>query len=299
MLLFIKSLPKMFGSAIKDMHRHVSMTFSSIFSIGIALLMAAFMFVIYMNIGQFTTKIEDQFLIQVSLSPTIDETQIESIESEIESLKGVKNVTFSSKEEELDALIKDNGEMFEQYKGDKNPLYDTLHVELKDNSKMDAITKKIKKLDGVVKATYGGSAVSMMIRLFDNLRVWGSVFVGVMILIAVFLIRNTIKMTIMVRKDEIWIMRTVGAYNWYITLPFVLEGVFIGFWGALGPALICLFGYSALYQFTNGMFFSSMLTMVKPFPFVVITALGLELIGILVGMFGSYLAVRKYLRWTR
>ena len=138
-----------------------------------------------------------------------------------------------------------------------------------------------------------------MIQLFKNIRVWGSVFVGLMVLIAVFLIRNTIKMTILVRKDEIAIMRTVGAYNWYISLPFVLEGIFIGFWGALGPALICIFGYTGLYHVMNGMFFSDMMSMLKPYPFVLCTSGGILLIGMVVGMLGSYLAVRKYLRWTR
>ena len=108
-----------------------------------------------------------------------------------------------------------------------------------------------------------------------------------MVLIAVFLIRNTIKMTILVRKDEIAIMRTVGAYNWYISFPFVLEGIFIGFWGALGPVLICIFGYTGLYH------------VLKPYPFVLWTSGGILLIGMVVGMLGSYLAVRKYLRWTR
>ena len=205
-----------------------------------------------------------------------------------------------SKEEELDALIKENGAMFKQYKGeDKNPLYDVLNVELKDNTKISKVTKKISKMDGVVQATYGGSAINTMIQLFKNIRVWGSVFVGLMVLIAVFLIRNTIKMTILVRKDEIAIMRTVGAYNWYISLPFVLEGIFIGFWGALGPVLICIFGYTGLYHVMNGMFFSDMMSMLKPYPFVLCTSGGILLIGMVVGMLGSYLAVRKYLRWTR
>lgn len=109
-------------------------------------------------------------------------------------------------------------------------------------------------MDGVVNATYGGSAINTMISLFKNIRVWGSVFVGLMVFIAIFLIRNTIKMTILVRKDEIAIMRTVGAYNWYISFPFVLEGIFIGFWGALGPVLICIFGYTGLYHVMDGMF---------------------------------------------
>ena len=300
MLLFFKSLPRLVRSANKDMHRHFSMTFSSIVSIGIALLMALFIFVIYMNVGGFTDQIESEFMIQVSLNPMLEEDEIDELSNSISSLASVKKVTYSSKEDELNALIKENGAMFKQYKGeDKNPLYNVLNVELKDNSKISAVTKKISKMDGVVEATYGGSAISTMVQLFKNIRIWGSVFVGLMVFIAVFLIRNTIKMTILVRKDEIAIMRTVGAYNWYISFPFVLEGIFIGFWGALGPILICVFGYTGLYHVMNGMFFSDMMSMLNPYPFILHTALGILFMGMIVGMFGSYLAVRKYLRWTR
>ena len=300
MLLFFKSLPRLVRSANKDMHRHFSMTFSSIVSIGIALLMALFIFVIYMNVGGFTDQIESEFMIQVSLNPMLEEDEIDELSNSISSLASVKKVTYSSKEDELNALIKENGAMFKQYKGeDKNPLYNVLNVELKDNSKISAVTKKISKMDGVVEATYGGSAISTMVQLFKNIRIWGSVFVGLMVFIAVFLIRNTIKMTILVRKDEIAIMRTVGAYNWYISFPFVLEGIFIGFWGALGPILICVFGYTGLYHVMNGMFFSDMMSMLNPYPFILYTALGILFMGMIVGMFGSYLAVRKYLRWTR
>ena len=156
MLLFFKSLPRLIRSANKDMHRHFSMTFSSIVSIGIALLMALFIFVIYMNVGGFTDQIESEFMIQVSLNPTLDEEEISDLSDTISSMSPVKKVTYSSKEKELDALIKENGAMFKQYKGeDKNPLYNVLNVELKDNSKISRVTKKISKMDGVVEATYG------------------------------------------------------------------------------------------------------------------------------------------------
>lgn len=300
MMLFIRSLPRLIHSANKDMHRHFPMTFSSILSIGIALIMTLFMFVVYMNVQDFTDQIESEFMIQVSLNPTLTQENIDSLKNDIDSIKDVKKVTYSSKEEELDALIQENGAMFKQYKGeDKNPLYNVLHVKLKDQTKIESVTKKISKMQGVVKATYGGNAINVMVHLFRNIRVWGSVFVLVMVFIAVFLIRNTIKMTILVRKDEIAIMRTVGAYNWYITLPFVLEGVFIGFWGAFVPIVLCVFGYTSLYHAMNGMFFSQMMHMVQPYPFVLWTALVILLLGIVVGMLGSWLAVRKYLRWTR
>lgn len=130
-------------NANKDMHRHFSMTFSSIVSIGIALLMALFIFVIYVNVGGFTNQIENEFMIQVSLNPTLEDEEISELADSIASTSSVKKVTYSSKDDELDALIKENGPMFKQYKGeDKNPLYDVLNVELKDNTKISKVTKK-------------------------------------------------------------------------------------------------------------------------------------------------------------
>ena len=94
-------------------------------------------------------------------------------------------------------------------------------------------------------------------------------------------------------------MRQVGAANWYITFPFMLQGMLSGFIGALGPCLLCVLGYSALYRSFGGMFMSDMFILIKPFPFTLIISAILLAIGVLVGMFGSYLASRKYLRWTR
>ena len=106
MLLFFKSLPRLVHSANKDMHRHFLMTFSSIVSIGIALLMALFIFVIYMNVGGFTSQIESEFMIQVSLNPTLEDEEISELSDSISSLASVKKVTYSSKEEELEELYK-------------------------------------------------------------------------------------------------------------------------------------------------------------------------------------------------
>ena len=90
MLLFFKSLPRLVRSANKDMHRHFSMTFSSIVSIGIALLMALFIFVIYMNVGRFTSQIESEFMIQVSLNPTLEDEEISELSDSISTLVSEK-----------------------------------------------------------------------------------------------------------------------------------------------------------------------------------------------------------------
>ena len=299
MKLFFKCLPRMIKMANRDLGRHFSLTFSSILSIGVALLIAMLMSVMALNVNQFTTNIESEFIVQISINPSLSQEEVDALENKIESMKNVQTITYSSKEAELNKLIQENGSVFSQYEGENNPLYDVFIVELKDNQGIDAFTKKMKKDQGVIDATYGGSAITTMAQMFSSMRYWGIAFILAMIVLAIFLIRNTIKMAIHVRKDEISIMRQVGAYSWYITFPFMFEGMVTGFLGALGPVILCLGGYAYLYHSMDGFFMSNMFVLLKPYPFTWIVSAILIAIGVLVGAFGSYLAVRKNLRWVR
>ena len=111
------------------------------------------------------------------------------------------------------------------------------------------------------------------------------------------MIANTIKLAIYARKREIEIMRLVGASNISIKIPFVIEGLFLGFIGSIIPIIITIYGYTSLYNFFDGKFFNSALAkLIAPSPFVYLSSLLLMIIGILVGMFGSWQAVRKYLK---
>lgn len=300
MLLFLKCLPRLIHRANVDIRRHFTLAFTSILSIGIALFIAMMMVVCAVNVNEFTQNIESEIIVQVSLEPTVSEKDISKLTKKISNMDNVSSVTYSSKEDELDQLIEDYGDLFSQYEGeDKNPLYNVLIVELSDNTGIEKFTKQVNKMNGVIKAQYGGDAISKMIQIFQAVRYGGLIFVVVMVILAIFLIRNTIKMTIEVRKTEIAIMRQVGAYSWYISFPFVIEGMITGILGALGPILICAFGYTSLYSALNGVLMSDMFKLVEPLPFVVWMCLGLLLVGSFVGMIGSYLATRKYLRWAR
>ncbi len=318
MLLFIKSLPRMVRSASKDISRHFSTAFSSSLSIAIALLIATFMTVMAASIDQFTKNIESEFVVQVSLLPTVTEEQRQVLTDELSSMKGAGHVTYSTKDQELDELIAQNGEIFSQYAGeDRNPLLDVLTVHLENAQQMEAVSKEAAKLDGVASVSYGGSMISKMVDVilkentdgvhgdlcymdvFDAARTGGWLLGGFMIILAVYLTRISVKMTIHTRQEEIAIMRQVGAYNWYITTPFVFEGLIIGFWGALVPGLLVLLGYPALYNLLGGVLLSDMFVLISPWPFAAYVTAGVFGIGLLTGALGSWLAVRKYLRWYR
>ena len=297
--LFLKSLPRLYKNAFKDLHRHFSMAFSSAVSISISLLIAILMIVSAVNVTQFTANIENEFVIQVSVLPSITRSEKSEIESRLDEFEGIKNITFSDKEQELDRLIEENGDIFRQYEGEKNPLYDVYLVEMDNPDEIKETAKKMEKIEGVVDVEYGGSTIAKLVSLFKGLRIGSAVIVVFMIALSLFLIRNSMKSAIRMRMEEIMIMRQVGAYNWYISMPFMIEGMTIGFWGALGPALLIGIGYPVLFKMMNGAFLSEMLPMIEPFPFVLWLVAGLFAAGIIVGIAGSYLAVRKYLRWTR
>ncbi len=300
MTLFFRSLPRLWRKASLDLKRHFAMTFSASLSIGIALLMAMLLLISAANIANFTQHIEQELMIQVSLQPTLDASQQENIQQQLVNIQGVKNVTYSSKEEELDKLIQENGDIFAQYAQEgRNPLYNVFLIEADHADQIETISKKAKTIHGVIDVSYGGGAIQKLIALFKNVRIWGTLFVALMILLAIYLIRNTIKMTIHVRKDEIAIMRQVGAYNWFITVPFVLEGMIIGLRGALIPALIAGIGYPLLYQTMNGVFLSDMFILLSPIPFILYLVAFLLLLGLGAGLVGSYLAVKKYVRFIR
>ena len=300
MLLFIKSLPRMVRSANKDISRHFSTAFSSSLSIAIALLIAAFMTVMAASVDQFTKNIESEFVVQVSLLPTVTEEQRQVLTDQLSAMEGAGEVTFSTREQELDELIAQNGEIFSQYAGqDRNPLLDVLTVHLETAQQVETVSRDAAKLQGVASVSYRGSMISKIVDVFDAARTGGWILVGCMILLAVYLTRISVKMNIHTRQEEIAIMRQVGAYNWFITTPFVFEGLIIGFWGALVPGLLVLTGYPALYNLLHGVLLSDMFVLIPPWPFAAWVSAGVFGIGLLTGALGSWLAVRKYLRWYR
>ena len=138
--------------------------------------------------------------------------------------------------------------------------------------------------------------VDKMIKAFDSIKkvTYGIVFA--LILVTIFLIVNTIKLTISARRREIGIMRLVGASNFTIKTPFIIEGMILGIFGAIVPVLITMYGYMAFYKHFDGYLYSQLIQLIKPEPFIYQVSLSVIIIGIIVGMIGSASAVRKYLK---
>ena len=138
--------------------------------------------------------------------------------------------------------------------------------------------------------------IEQLISIFDVVRKVCIAIVVALIIVTAFLIANTIKITIFSRKREIEIMRLVGASNLNIKIPFIFEGLFLGILGSIIPIVLTIYGYNALYENFDGQVFSPFIKLIQPEPFIYAVSGILVIIGILVGMFGSWRAVKKYLK---
>jgi len=282
--------------------RHGGMTFSSVLAVTITLTLMSFFLMISMNVRQITQSVQGEVQIHVSISNVFDTESIQGLGDQIEILDGVSKVTFSDKDNELDKFIASygaEGSIFEMYRGEKNPLKNAYIVEVKEGSDIKLITEQIRVFVGVDKADYGGENTIKLIRFMNGIRDVGLILVIILSSLAIFLIANTIKITIQSRLDEISILRTLGATNSFIRAPMVLEGLTIGFMGSLFPIVLTVYGYEWLYKLLGGFMVSELFVLRPVYPFVLQISYLLAILGVVVGLIGSFISVTRYLHMKR
>ena len=283
--------------AVKSVIRNFSLSFASIMCTTITLLLVSVAIICAVNINNATKSIEDELSIVVYLNKDITEENIENIKADIESQKNVEEVVFKSKTEWKDEMSEydDTFSTVLNYL-DENPLSDSFIVKVVNVDKLSDTAEYIKSINGVDVVKYGEGMVDEVITAFDVVKKVVAVVVIALILVTAFLISNTIKLTIFSRRSAIEIMRLVGASNLTIKIPFIIEGFIIGVIGSIIPICVTIYGYVVLYSLLNGHVFSNMIVLLKPYNFVFYVSGILLILGAIVGMIGSLLAVRKYLK---
>jgi cell division transport system permease protein len=282
--------------------RHLAMSFSSIMAVMITLTIVSLFVMLTVNIQEITKSIEAKVQIHVQIKNDVELPGIGELERSIRAMDGVVEVVFSDKDKELNQFIDaygEEGKIFEMYRGEKNPLRNAFIIEVQDANTIDSISKRVERLDGIESVNYGGVNAIKLVDILNSVRDSGFILVGFLGFLALFLIANTIKMSIHSRIHEISIMRTIGATNGFIRAPFVIEGILIGFLGVIAPVLISIFGYQYLYNAMGGILLSNLFILRPVFPFVYYLSYLLVLLGISVGLFGSYISVTRYLRVYR
>ena len=297
---FFRSINRYFRDACKSVVRNFSLSLASVSCITITLIVVAISIVLSYNVEEMTRHVSSNISIVVFLNGETTEEQVKEVKANIEKLDNIAEITYKSKKEyaeetkKLDprfALIVDS------WTDETIPLLDSFEVKVQDIELIGETAEKIKKFNYISSVNYGKEYIESVITIFGVIE---KVCIGgviALVLVTAFLIANTIKLAIFSRKTEIEIMRLVGASNIAIKVPFIIEGSFIGLIGSIIPIVLMCYGYKSLYDFLGGELFSSSLgKLVEPYPFILYGSGLLLVIGLLVGMFGSYRAVRKYLK---
>lgn len=294
---------RIFGRNVRDgfksVGRNLSLSIASISCITITLLIISIALIASSNVENMTKLIREDFTIVAFIKLDTKDEDIKTIKKEIESYDNIESVTYQTKKEvanEMKDTSSDLAGIIDSWSDDTNPLYNTFLIKVKNTDQITKTAKKIEGLDSIEKINYLQGMVESLMTVFKFIEKAMIVAMIALLLVTLFLINNTIKITIFSRKREIEIMRLVGASNMSIKQPFVIEGLCLGFLGSVIPVLVTIYGYSVLYKHFNGQLFSPFFKLVPSEPFMYYIALILMGLGIIIGMFGSYKAVRKYLK---
>jgi len=294
-----RMLGRSIRDAFKSVIRNFSLSLASISCITITLIIVAVAIIASFNVQNFTEAIEKDMTIVVFVDTDAEQAYVENIEDEIKRISNVDKVSYQTKLE-VKQKMQEESEVFktvlDTWSDEESPLKDTFQVKVKKVEKLKATAQKIEKLDKVSTVRYGEGMVDKMVKAFSSIEKVTYGIVIALILVTIFLIINTIKLTISARSREIGIMRLVGASNITIKLPFIIEGMVLGLLGSIIPVIITTYGYLAFYKHFDGYLYSKLIQLILPEPFIYQASLIVVGIGILVGMIGSASAVRKYLK---
>ena len=283
--------------SFKSVFRNFSLSMAAVACTTITLILVSVAMIVSYNVDSVTNKLEDELTIVVYLKKDVPDEQIENLKTAFVQMKNVEEVEFKDNEE-WKLEMKEYSDTYSTALDylDENPLLDSFVVKVKDVTHLKDTTEDIKEFEYVQSANYGEGMAETIITAFRVIEQITIIIVIALVFVTAFLISNTIKLTIFSRRSEIEIMRLVGSSNSTIKLPFIFEGFILGFIGSIIPILISIYGYVLVYDHFNGYIISPLLTLVKPFNFILIVSIILLIIGCVIGMFGSYRAVRKYLK---
>lgn len=293
-----KTLGRHIKEGTRNLGRNGWMTFASISAVTVTLLLVGVFLILLLNINEIASQIEDDVEIRVYLDRTSTTEQHSELRERIEKVSEVASVTFVPKEDGLDQLIDslgDEGEVFASLENE-NPLPDAFVVKTTNPQDTAKVAQRIQHYDYIEKLEYGKGTVEKLFSVTETARNIGIFLIVGLLFTAMFLIANTIKLTIVSRGREIEIMKLVGATNGFIRWPFFIEGLLLGVLGSLIPIILLFFGYQIVYE-AFSLNLATLFIDLIPVNSLIIKLSGLLIsLGALIGVWGSLTSVRKFLR---
>lgn len=278
-----------------SLKRNSLMSIASVTTVALSILVLGLFLTMVLNVNNLAQYLENQVQVTVYMSDAATSVQRRQVEQQLKTTRGVMEVKGVTKEEALQNFKK---RFREQEKlldalGEDNPFPYSFEVQVDKPERIQEIVPQIEKMPGVETAKFGQEVVEHLFQLTRILRL-GGIFLIIMLAIAtLFIISNTIRITVFARRREVSIMKYVGATNWFIRWPFLLEGMFMGFVGALiaAVALFKMYDAAQVKIYSTLAFFP----LLPSWPFMVYLCAGLVAVGTFIGAAGSAISLRKFL----
>lgn len=281
------------GDAFKSFKRNKTISIATIITVLVTFIVLGVFSLVAENLNLAIGGLEDKIELVVYLDDNITPIDKKEIQVKINSQKGVKEIQYESREDAFKKLQENNAGILKGYTLEKNPLPASYIVKLEDMSYAPAIREAIKDLDGVESVSNEQESIDTIQSIIKFTKIIGTVLFIILIGVSIFLIMNTTKLTVYARRKEVGIMKFVGATDWFIRWPFIIEGILIGLIGTFLSIIALYF----LYKFVIS-FIAARVIILNLIPVsYVFTSLLWKFVlgGVLVGGCASYLALRKFL----
>lgn len=279
-----------------SLRRNNWMTFASIGTVAVSLFVLGVFLILVLNMNRLAGMLESQVQISVYLEDHLTDREKRQIGYDIESLQGIDSVTYVDREtakERLKERLGDQKYLLDALSED-NPLPDAFEVTVTTPSVVESVAGAIGSMQGVEEAKYGQDVVEHLFDITRLMRIFGFVLMGLLGGATLFIISNTIRLTVFARRKEIAIMKYVGATDWFIRWPFLLEGIVLGCIGGLIAAVALRSFYAAMAAkiYSTLAFFPLM----PQYPFMNYVTAAILLAGIVIGAIGSVISLKRFLR---
>lgn len=280
----------------RSLRRNNWMSFASVGTVAVSLFVLGVFLLLVMNMNRLASMLESEVQISVYLEDGIKAEDRRDLQQDIANMQGIETVKFVSREEAKQRLSERLGD--QKYLldalGDKNPLPDSFEVTVIHPDMVETAANAIARMDGVESAKYGQDVVRHLFDITRLIRIFGLVLMLLLAGATLFIISNTIRLTVFARRKEIAIMKYVGATDWFIRWPFLMEGMVLGFIGGLLAAIALRSFYAAMAAkiYSTLAFFP----LLPQYPFMNYVTVVILLSGMVIGAIGSTISLKRFLK---
>jgi cell division transport system permease protein len=279
--------------AARSFSRNRLLSFATVSTVTICILILGMAVLLTMNAGLFMNRLESDVQMIAFLDKSLNQRQINTARDKIKEIEGIKSVEFISRDKSLEQLQETYGREYDlKTTLGSNPLPHTFKIEAHNPQEVAQIAQQVDKIAGVYKVNYGQGVVERLFQVTRWVRIISIAFIVVLAAGAVFLIATTTRLSVFARRKEIYLMKLIGATDWFIRWPFFIEGIFLGVAGSLLAVLLLGLGYQALLQNIGSMV---MVTLISDPVLLGQIYLSLLATGAILGVLGTYISLNRFL----